>query len=517
MSRDEAWSDRGMVASQHPLAVDAALAVLDEDGTAVDAAVAAAAVLTVVDPRSTGLGGDLFALCWPPGASGPTGLEAVGVSPGALTVERLRALGHERMPIDGPLSITVPGAPAGWEHLLGRYGRLDTGRILAPSIAHARSGFEVTPAVAAEWTTTTEKLGRNAAAAATFLIDGRPPRAGERFAVPELATTLERFAEEGSTPFYHGELAERTAAAVTELGGLLQSDDLAAWAGPGWVEPLRTSFRGLDVHQMPPPGQGIVVLEALRIYQALDPRGPVEEDHAAIEAVKLAYEDANEYLGDPELGAVPVDELLSDAHVARQVDRVRPDAALVGDVGRPSNTVYVAVADRDGGACSLIQSLYEGFGSGVVVPGTGITLQNRGSGFTFRNGHPNQAGPRKRPFHTIIPAMLGEGPSFRGCLGVVGAYMQTQGQLQVLRGLLDRGLTVQEACDAPRFRVYRGRDVAFEDTYPAETISGLRARGHVPAVIDPFERGGAQMILVDSERGYRGGSDHRKDGHATGR
>lgn len=501
----------GMVVTQHVLAARAGTEMLEAGGTAADAAVAAAAVLTVVDPRSTGLGGDLFALYWPAGAPAPSGLSAAGVGPADLSVERVRGAGFEAMPVDGPWSVTVPGAPAGWQELLDRHGRLGRDRVLAPAIRLARDGFTVTPAVGFEWTNAVPKLQRFEEAARTYLVDGAAPRPGQHFAAPEMAGTLERFVRDGAAPFYTGELAERIAAAVSALGGPLSSDDLAGWRGPSWVDALRVRFRGTDVYEMPPPGQGLVVLEALRIFEAFGTDDLVAADHAAIESVKLAYADVDRVLADPDFSHVPVDDLLSDDHIARRRAEIRPDAVLDADVGRPTDTVYVAVVDAEGSACSFIQSVYDGFGSGVVVPGTAMALQNRGSGFRLEDGHPNRPEPSKRPYHTIIPAMLGDGPALSGVLGVVGGYMQTQGQLQVLRNVFDRGMTPQQAVDAPRFRVYRGRSVAVEDDYDPRVRAGLAAIGHDVVDIGPFERGGAQLILR-GEDGWIGGSDRRKDG-----
>ena len=505
---------KGMVASQHALAVDAAADVLAAGGSAADAAVAAAAVLCVVDPRSTGLGGDAFALYWPQGATAPVALASAGVAPATLTVDAIRSAGHATMPIDGPWTITVPGAPAGWQALLERFGRLDIGRILAPAIGHARDGHTVAPAVGAEWTTAVAKLERNAAASEAFLINGRAPKEGERFGNPDLAATLERFVREGAEPFYRGELAGRIGAAVEALGGPLRADDLAAWGGPQWVQPIMARYRGVDVYEMPPPVQGIVALEALRIYEGLETSDVVAADHAAIESLKLAYDDANEFVADPEFADVPVERLLSDEYIAEQRARITPNGVLTADVGRPTDTVYVAVVDADGNGCSFIQSVYDGFGSGVVVPGTGMALQNRGSGFRLNDHHPNRPAPGKRPLHTILPAILGAGQEFHGCLAVVGGYMQPQGQLQVLRNVMDRGMTPQEAVDAPRFRVYKGTEVAVEETYAPEVVEGLRSRGHQVTLLDRFERGGAQLILRDGD-GYGGGSDSRKDGYVA--
>jgi gamma-glutamyltranspeptidase / glutathione hydrolase len=515
MTHPSASAPRGMVATSHPLAVQAGLEMLRAGGTAVDAAVAAAGVLTVVDPRSIGLGGDAFAMCWKSGATRPAGLAAAGVSPAGLTVEAIRRVGYTTMPVDGPWSITVPGAPAAWQVLLDRFGKLDVERILTPAIRAADEGFVVTPAVAAEWATAARKLQRNEAAARTFLPQGRPPAEGECFAVPELAETLRTFVRDGSDAFYRGSIAERIGAAVEEENGPLRASDLAAWGGPEWVDPISVSFRGLDVYEMPPPGQGLVVLGALKVYQALPIDGIVDQDHASIEAIKVAHDDANRYLADPAVEPVPVEELLSWEHLDEQLRRVSMTSVMTADVGRPSDTAYVAVADADGGACSFIQSLYDGFGSGIAVPGTGLVLHNRASGFRLDDQHPNRPAPRKRPYHTIIPAMLGRGTQFAGCLGVVGGFMQTQGQVQVLRNLVDRGMTPQQACDAPRFRVYRGRQVALEAGYPQDRADGLAARGHEITELDRFERGGAQLILRNDD-GFQGGSDARKDGYASG-
>jgi gamma-glutamyltranspeptidase/glutathione hydrolase len=500
-----------MVATQHHLATEAAIDTLRLGGSAADAAVAAAAVLTVVDPRSTGLGGDLFALYWTTKGGGPEALASAGVAPQGLSVEALLGAGHTTMPTAGPWSVTVPGAPAGWQALLRRHGALDIGRVLAPAIALARDGAVVSPAVAREWTTAVPKLLGNAAAAATFLVDGVSPAEGARLTNPDLAGTLERFVREGAAPCYEGDLAARIAEAVQELGGPLTSEDLRSWTGPEWLEPISARFHGLDVYEMPPPVQGLVVLEALRIYEGLAAQGRINQEHATIESLKLAFDDANEHMADPLFSPVDVARLLSEGHIQARRSLISPGQVLPGNVGRPSDTVFVSVATEDVGSCSLIQSVYDGFGSGIVVPGTGMALQNRGSGFYLHPTHPNRPEPGKRPLHTILPAMLGNGGQFRGCLGVVGGYMQPQGQVQVLRNHLELGMTPQEAVDAPRFRVYKGRRLSLEAGYDQTVAEGLRERGHEIEPLDPFECGGAQLIVRD-ERGFQGGSDRRKDG-----
>jgi gamma-glutamyltranspeptidase/glutathione hydrolase len=416
------------------------------------------------------------------------------------------------MPVDGPWSVTVPGAPAAWEELLRGFGRLPRERVLSPAVTHARDGHPVSRFVAEEWPSAEARLRRNRAAAACFLPDGRVPVAGQHLALPDLARSLERFAQEGAAPFYHGDIAQRLAAAIEEEGGPLRAADLAEWEGPEWVDSIAAAFRGIVVHEMPPPGQGIAVLEALRVFEGLEPSGVVEEEHALIESLKVAFADAVATVADPSVEAVPVEELLSDAHIAARRGRISMRRPAEATVGRPSDTVYVAVADSEGGACSLIQSVYDGFGSGIAAPGTGMVLQNRASGFLMEDGHPNRPAPRKRPLHTILPAMLERDGGFAGCLGVVGGYMQPQGQAQILRNLLDRGMGPQAALDAPRFRVYRGRRLAIEPSYPADLAQALASLGHQLETLPRRESGGAQLILKTPD-GLTGASDARKDGY----
>jgi gamma-glutamyltranspeptidase/glutathione hydrolase len=505
-----------MVATSHPLAARAGVEMLAAGGTAADAAVAAAAVLCVVDPRSTGIGGDAFALHWAPGDRGPTALAGAGPAPAGLTPEALAAAGFRSMPQIGPWAITVPGAVSAWEALLGRHGRLGLERVLAPAIALAADGFEVTPIVAEEWRSAVPRLAHDEAARALLLPGGRPPAAGERWANPELAAVLAQIAADGADAFYRGRTAELIGTAVARAGGVLRAADLEDWEGAEWVVPLQRRFRDVDVFELPPPGQGLIVLEALGIFESLDCPTPADEEHAAIEALKLAFADAARHVADPAVAAVPADRLLSREHLAERRARIDMAAAGTAAAGAVSDTVYVAAADGEGGACSFIQSLYEGFGSGVAVPGTGIVLQNRGSGFVLEPGHPNRVAPGKRPYHTIIPAMLGRGGAFLGCLGVVGGFMQPQGQMQILRHLLDHGMDLQAAIDAPRVRFTGARDIAVEPGYDRGVAAELARRGHAVAELDRFSAGGAQAILRDGDL-LRGASDPRKDGLALGR
>lgn len=502
----------GMVAASHPLAVDAAVAVLDEGGTAADAAVAAAAMLTVVDPRSTGVGGDLFALYWEPGADEPVGLAAAGGAPAGMTVQALREQGFDAMPPDGPWTVTVPGATWGWTALLDRYGRLGSRRLLHPAIETARAGFTVAPIIAEEWQLGADKLRRNPAAAEVFLPGGQVPQAGETFVNPGLADALESYVNDGHEPFYTGAIAAGFVDAVQQLGGPLSASDLSGWGGPEWSTPISAQFRGLDIYEMPPPGQGVVVLEAARLYQDLPLTSQGEADHHLIECLKIAFGDAADHVADPHFGPVPVADLLEEDRLSKLRDQIGPEASDARAPGVPSDTVYVCVVDREGAACSLIQSLYESFGSGVMAPGSGVLLHNRGNGFTLRDGHPNRPEGGKRPYHTIIPAMLGDGTGFRGCLGVVGGFMQPQGQLQILRNVIDRGMTAQQAVDAPRFRVMQGRTIGLEAGFDDVSAAELARRGHLFTELPRFECGGAQMILR-TDTGLTGGSDRRKDGY----
>lgn len=504
-----------MVATSHPLAAEAAVDIMDEGGTAADAAVAAAAILNVVDPRSTGIGGDAFALYWAAGDIGPKALAAAGTAPEGMTLEAVTGAGFGAMPKEGPWTATVPGSVAGWDAMLSRYGRLGLRRVLASAIETARAGFTVTPIIAKEWQEATDKLRRCEESSRVYLPSGRAPREGERFDNPDLAGSLEAIASDGAGVFYEGFLAEAIGDVVETAGGPLSAKDLATWNGSDWIDPIRGRYREVDVYEIPPPGQGIVALMALGIYEAIGPDDPVDKEHAAIEAMKLAFADASAYVADPRVTEVPTESLLSPEYLSNRRQRIDMEKASIGCPGRPGDTVYVAVVDADGNACSFIQSLYEGFGSGVTVPRTGIVLQNRGSNFVLDPDHPNCVSPGKRPYHTIIPALLGRNGEFHGCLGVVGGFMQPQGQLQIIRRLVDDGASPQEAIDAPRWRYIKGRTVAFESGYDRGTVAALERKGHDIVELRRFEAGGAQLI-VRAEEGVTGASDPRKDGVIQG-
>ncbi len=518
----------GAIATSQPLASEAGLAVLRDGGNAVDAAITAAAVLALVEPHMTGIGGDVFAMLWSAEADRLVGVNASGRSGARMTPEALSARGHESMPTSGAEPITVPGALSGWALLLERFGTLSLSQALEPAIQLAESGFTVTPVIARQWGSQVERLKADAGARATYLIDGaRAPNAGESFRNPDLASWLRQIADEGPGVLYGGELGRRIVERVQALGGFLTVEDLAAHE-PELVEPVSVDFLGHRLWELPPNGQGIAALEMLRILDAYDLAGmghnSVEYLHHLIEAKKLAFADLARWVGDPDDMNTTVGALLSDDFIRERrglidplmaAERVEPGAAVT-----TGETVCLSVADRQGNMISFINSIFWNFGSGVVVPGTGFALQNRGAGFTLEPGLANTVAPRKRPFHTIIPAIM-TAPSGEGgdeawlAFGVMGRYFQPQGHVQLLCNLLAFGMDLQEAIDAPRFSHVAGRDVALEPGIADPVRRGLEAMGHVVVRDDSIQFGGSQAVMR-TERGWAAGSDPRKDGTAVG-
>jgi gamma-glutamyltranspeptidase/glutathione hydrolase len=510
---------RNVVATSQPLAAQAGLAMLYEGGNAVDAAVAAAVALTVVEPTSNGIGSDAFAIVWD--GDRLHGLNASGRSPAAWTPDRFGD--REEMPLYGWDTVTVPGAVSAWAALSARFGRLGFDRLVGPAVDYADKGFLVSPVTARAWARAADTYAGMPDFAMAFLPEGRPPRPGEQFRCPDQAATLRRIAETGGEAFYRGDLAERIAAHAADNGAVLTVDDLAAHE-PQWVGTISQRYRGVTLHELPPNGQGLAALLALGILGLHPAAGhPVDSAaalHVQIEAVKLALADAARHVGDPDHLDVPPAALLDADYLADRAAGI--DMAHAGDPGhgmpRHGGTVYLAAADDSGMLVSFIQSNFHGFGSGVVVPETGISLQNRGAGFTLDAGHPNRVGGRRRPFHTIIPGLVMEGDQPLLALGVMGGAMQAQGHTQVLVRLRDHGQNPQAAVDAPRWRVTGGRDVAVEAGFPADTLDGLAARGHRLTVHDPQTTplfGGAQLVHR-LHHGYLAASDHRKDGQAVG-
>jgi gamma-glutamyltranspeptidase/glutathione hydrolase len=522
--RSNVLARHGLVATSQPLAAMAGLRTLMAGGHAADAAVATAAMLNVVEPMSTGIGGDCFALVYDAASSQVAALNGSGRAPAAFTLEEAQRLGLREIPLLGPLPVTVPGAASGWEALVGRFGRLSLAECLGPAIETAEQGFPVSERIAAGWLRASEKLARDAEAARVYLP---APRVGQIHRQPDLARTFRAVAEGGAEAFYRGPLAEKIAACVQAQGGYLTTADLAAHTAT-WERPIRTAYRDVEVLEHPPNGQGIAALIALNVVEGYDLGGMDYFDparwHVMIEAMRMGMADAACYVADPALADVPVAGLLSKEYAARQRARIQPGgsvALMVPGVPEHRDTVYLTVVDGQGNAVSFINSLYSGFGSGLVVPGTGVCLQNRGAGFTLEPGHPNARAGGKRPYHTIIPAMALRSGKLWLSFGVMGGFMQPQGHVQVLVNLVDYGLTPQAALDAPRFRVDErgGPGVAVETGVPLRTRQALAALGHEVQPETTFAPGfgSGDIIAVDPESGALwGASDPRKDGCAVG-
>ncbi len=535
-TRAVAEAVRGLVATSHPLATEIGVETLRGGGSAVDAAIAANAALGLMEPTGCGIGGDLFAIVWDAASQRLHGLNASGRSPRSLTLDRLLSLGHTLIPERGPLAVSVPGAVDGWCELHARFGRLPLGALLAPSIDYARQGFAVTEVIGEAWQTGAETLANFPGFAEVFMAGGRAPAIGARFANPNLARAYELLAAGGRDAFYGGPIATAIEQCVRGNGGYLGREDLAAHRCE-WVEPVSTTYRGWRVFELPPNGQGIAVLQMLNILEgfALGAMtwGGAEHLHLLIEAKKLAFEDRAKFYADPAFAAVPTKRLLSKEYAALRRERIDPRLAAAapthGSAGA-GDTVYLATADADGNMVSLIQSNYMGFGSGVTVAPFGFGLQNRGSQFALDAKHANAYAPAKRPFHTIIPGFaIREGEALLA-FGVMGAAMQPQGQVQVLTNMLDFGMDLQAAGDAPRVRhegsteptgapqIPGGGTVHLESGFSEAAIAELAQRGHR---IEPMGSraafGGYQAIRRDLREGvYFGASESRKDGHAAG-
>ncbi|MGD9904226.1 MAG: gamma-glutamyltransferase [Vicinamibacterales bacterium] len=519
-----------MIATSQSLASAAGLRAFQAGGNAVDAAVTAAAVLAVVEPSMTGIGGDLFAVVHDPSSGRVHGLDASGRAPAAATPDVFTARGLREMPGSGPLAVDVPGVVSGWAALLGRFGTFSLADALAPAIGYARDGFPVAELMAAEWADAAARLAADAAAARTFLPGGRAPVMGEIFRNPRLADSLALVAAGGEDAFYRGPIAAAIADDMRARDGLLAAADLAAHRAE-WVETIHTTYRGVTVHEMPPSTQGFVALEMLNILEGYDVAalGHNSADllHLVCEAKKIAFADRGAWLADREY--VPPDllaMLVSKDYAAVRRREIDPRVAGTYRPGRPAaavdfagrdrgDTVYLAAADGDGRVVSFIQSLFAGFGAGIVAGDTGITLHNRGSGFVLTPGHPNCIGPGKRPLHTLVPGMLLRDGAPWMAVGVMGGDNQAQAHAQVIMNLVDFGMHVQAAGDAARVR-HLGDAVAAESGIDAAVRAELTRRGHV--VVDGRgQMGGYQAVAIDPASGaLLGGSDPRKDGLAIG-
>jgi gamma-glutamyltranspeptidase/glutathione hydrolase len=518
--RQSVFAKRGMVAASQPLAAEAGIEIMRRGGNAIDAAIATAAALTVVEPTGCGIGGDAFALVWTQDKL--HGLNANGAAPQALSIEAVKAAGHEKMPLHGWTPVTVPGCPSAWAELSKRFGRLPFADLLQPAISLARDGFPLSPVVALQWQTALEDFtpDRNDVLESwfeTFLIDGRAPRAGELFRNPAQARTLSELAATGCESFYRGALAQRLDAHSRATGGYLRASDLQDYRAQ-WVEPIKVNYRGVDVWEIPPSGQGLVALMTLKILEGFDfdHRDSQQTWHRQLEAMKLAYSDGLHYITDPQHMRVAVDDLLSDAYASHRRAQIG-ERAVAPQPGDPhaSGTVYLATADADGNMVSFIQSNYHGFGSGVVLPDSGIALQNRGEEFSLDPAHANCLAPGKKTFHTIIPGFLSKDGEALGPFGVMGGYMQPQGHVQMVMNLVDFGLNPQAALDAPRWQWLGDMKVGIEQDASRDMAAALARRGHeVQVVCDRTSYGRGQIILRDPTTGVLcGGTEPRADSH----
>ena len=516
----------GIVATESPLASQAGAMILAQGGNAIDAAVAANAVVGVVEPMMNGMGGDLFVILYEAKTGKLYGLNASGWAPAKLSVEFLHGKGEDKMPQHGIDSVTVPGVVDGWSKLLSRFGNKKFPDVLAPAIHFAKDGFPVPELAAEYWAGDEKKLLANPNAAAAFLINGKAPQLGEIFRNPDLARSLELVAAGGRDAFYQGDIASRIVATSSKLGGAMTAEDLADYSSE-WVEPISTTYRGWTVYEIPPNGQGIAALEMLNIMETFpfgQLQNPADVTHLMIEAKKLAYADMYRYVADQKFSRVPVAGMLSKDYAAQRAKLI--DMAKANcDVGpgepefsAKGDTTYLSVVDRDGNMVSLIQSNYSSFGSGVVADGTGFVLHNRGGLFSLDPKSPNVLAGHKRPLHTIIPGFMSRGQE-RIAFGIMGGFNQAQAHAQFVSNVADHGMNIQAAIEAPRFTKYSftGCDVLMEDRFPAEIRTVLTERGHKIGLEGSFSQavGGGQAVRRDFSSGVNyGASDPRKDGEA---
>jgi gamma-glutamyltranspeptidase/glutathione hydrolase len=547
-TRSEVFAPEAMAATSHPLATQIALDVMRQGGSAMDAAIAANAALGLMEPTGNGIGGDLFAIVWDPKTKKLHGYNGSGRSPKALSLEWFKENGHTSVPSHGPLPVTVPGTVDGWFALHGRFGKLPMAQVLKPTVDYARKGHPVHEVVAYYWNRSVPLLSKWPGFAEQFTVEGRAPRKGEMWRNPNLANTLETIGRDGRDAFYKGDIARLIDAYFREHDGFLRYEDMAAHQGE-WVEPVSTNYRGVDVWELPPSGQGIAALQILNLLEPYDfskiPFGSAEHVHLFVEAKKLAFADRARWYADPDFHAAPsgqtpqqaaaalVQRLISKDYANERRSLINPDrAARAVDAGRPLNqgdTIYLTTADKDGMMVSLIQSNYRGMGSGMAPPGLGFIFQDRGEQFVLKPEHPNSFAPGKRPFHTIIPAFATKEGRPWLSFGLMGGAMQPQGHAQIIMNLVDFGMNLQEAGDAPRIQHDGSTDPAgqvvemgdggvvnLETGFPYETIRALMRKGHTIEFADgPY--GGYQAIMRDHANGvYVGASESRKDGQAAG-
>ncbi|MEO8016956.1 MAG: gamma-glutamyltransferase [Pseudomonadota bacterium] len=538
-TRSEVIATQGMAATSHPLVSQVALDVLKRGGSAVEAAIAANATMGLMEPTGNGLGGDLFAIVWDAKSRKLYGLNGSGRSPRSLTLDMLRAelrkLNSPTIPRTGPLPVSVPGTVDGWFELHGRFGKLPMKELLQPAIAYARNGFPVTEVIAEGWARNARVLSKYPGFADTYMPNGRAPAKGEVFRNPDLANTLSAIAEGGRDAFYKGDIARRIESYLRANGGYLTAADLANHRSE-WIEPVSTNYRGYDVWELPPNTQGVAALQMLNILEAFDLKsmgfGSADYLHVFIEAKKLAFEDRARYYADPEFAKIPLTALLSKAYAAKRRTLIKVDKAALEYFEDPKaleqgDTIYLTVADSAGNMVSLIQSNYRGMGSGMTPTGCGFILQDRGELFSLEDGHANVYAPGKRPFQTIIPAFVTRDGKPWLSFGVMGGAMQPQGHVQILVNLIDFGMNLQEAGDAPRARhdgsseptgerMHDGGAVVLEVGASPAAVQALQARGHKVTVSNDGDFGGYQAIMRNAEGVYFGASESRKDGAAQG-
>jgi len=535
-TRSEILAQNGMTATSQPLATQAALDILKKGGSAMDAAIAANAVLGLVEPASCGIGGDVFAIVWSAEEQKLYGLNGSGRAPQSLSIDYFMDNGMKYVPFYGPLPVSVPGCVDGWFTLHDKFGRLSMEEILKPAIDYGREGFPVSEVIAYEMASNYESVKDQPGFAATYMPKGRPPVKGEVFKNPDLANTYEQIAQKGRDGFYKGNVAETIADYMKKHGGFLTYEDLANHSSD-WVEPVSVNYRGYDVWELPPNGQGTAALQMLNILEGFDIAsmgfGSAEYLHVLTEAKKLAYEDRAKFYADPEFNTIPLDTLLSDSYAEQRRNLINTNEAAdsypAGDMEiETGNTTYLTVADKDGNMVSFIQSIYSEFASGMVPDGLGFVLQNRGQMFNVQDkSHANALEPGKRPFHTIIPAFITKDGQPWVSFGLMGGAVQPQGHAQIVVNVVDFGMNLQEAGDAPRMRhrgssqptgskMTNGGTLYLESGFPPETLRELRKKGHrLGFGVGMF--GGYQAIGVDLEnKVYSGASESRKDGQAAG-
>ena len=550
--RSNIMATHGMVASSQPLATLAGLDLLRAGGTAADAAVAVAAALAVVEPFSTGIGGDCFALYWDNTRKRVFALNGSGPAAQNANIDDLLQLGYTEIPQFTGHAVSVPGAVAGWIALLERFGRLPLVDILSPAIRYALEGYPVTEWIGTGWKLMESRLlretvdeglpihqqrsGPSQSSGHEFLVDGHATEVGEVVTLRTLGETLQRIAADGRDAIYSGEFPQKLCEHVQRYGGWLTPEDLAGFEA-AWVDPISADYRGVRLHECPPNGQGLAAIMAVRIAEGfnLAEMDPVERTHTLIECMRLGFTEALQWVADPLFAPAPLDELFSEDYIHSRQAMIAPDKALVHlETGLRSpggDTVYLSVVDGEGNACSFINSLYMGGGTGLVVPGTGVFLQNRGALFSLDPAHPNALEGGKRPYHTIIPGMLTQDGEFLASFGIMGGFVQPQAHLQVLSNLVDLGLNPQQALDLPRFRLNAdigkgvgaedaGGEVFLEEGFSLDTLTALGNKGHHITLLSGQKRvlfGGGQVIWRDPTSGVLiAGSDPRKDGCAMG-